>query len=561
MKKFLSIFLIAAGLILSLDSCASTKASGSDSARKFMTVTPGRADISNVDYEAGAVTYGSKSDGYENVTVVKCSKSESRNIVTVSLSEFAEQEIDLNFSCDVKVVDSTGNTNDIIWMVNEPVAGFPQIARDYAENGKWTHFAGSKTLTLSGNRQFYISAGGLSKENLTVYLRNFHLTITGDKIGKEKVPQVNWKDAPGLAEAYKPYFDYIGFATPLNGVLDSAEIFQNLSHQANCITMENEFKPDFVFAWQKPSKLKDFVAEDGNTYKVPDGVPSYANVGKILNLAKSVGVKMRGHVLVWHNQTPDWFFKEKYSSSGALVDEATMNARLEWYIKGLLEYVKTWEDKNYNGERIVLAWDVVNEAASDNATAKQWLRTDSPWYRIYKDADFIVNAFRYANKYAPEDVLLCYNDYGCASSAKAFAICQIVDAIQSAEDARIDCVGMQTHVGMNTSVQNFEISVKKFLAKGVDVQITEMDMGQDGQSYNSDKMKDKYKEFFTMFLNNRKTEDKKGIRGITFWGILDERSWIYNSNGSKQHPLLFEKKYVCKPAFYGVLEAVQEYTE
>ena len=117
---------------------------------------------------------------------------------------------------------------------------------------------------------------------------------------------------------------------------------------------------------------------------------------------------------------------------------------------------------------------------------------------------------------------------------------------------------MQSHVGMNTSVTAFETSVKKFLAKGVDVQITELDIGQDGQKYNSEALKSKYKAFFEMFLANRKTSEKNGISGITLWGTIDERSWIYNNNGTKQHPLLFDGAYTCKPAFYGVLEAAKE---
>lgn len=326
--------------------------------------------------------------------------------------------------------------------------------------------------------------------------------------------------------------------------------------------MENEFKPDFMFAWQKPSKLKDFTGEDGKTYKVPENTPVLENIGTILKIAKYTNLKMRGHVLVWHAQTPDWFFRENYGSNTAkYVSQDEMNARLEWYIKTILEYIKDWEDKYNEGKRIVVTWDVVNEAASDNASESSWLRSDSNWYRIYKNDKFIVNAFRYANKYAPKDLLLAYNDYGCSSVAKCAAICKIVDAIQAAPDARIDVLGMQSHIGMNTPItgpNSFETSVQKFIAKGLDVQITELDIGLDGQRYNSERLKAKYKEFFKMCLANRKNDSKKGIRGITLWGTIDETSWIYNNNGVKNHPLLFEGNYTCKDAFYGVLEAADE---
>lgn len=564
MKKNRIIFLSTLLLCFLAASCASTNNAPKAGSTKnsFVSTEAGKAVFTNVDPEDGVVSYGKKIDGYDNVTVINCAKSNARNLVTVDLAAYEDMEIDLSFSCDMKVINATGEEVDVIWMVNEVEANFPQIDRKKVASDEWSHFAGKKTITLSGKRQFYFSAAGLNKSDLKILIRNFNLVLYSDDIGKEKVVQKSWTDEPSLAEAYKPYFDYIGFATPLSGVLNNSMVQEGLVHQASCITMENEFKPDFVFAWQKPGNLKDFVAEDGKTYKVPGNTPSMENVASILKIARYLGIKMRGHTLVWHNQTPDWFFRENFGNSKeAYADRATMNARLEWYIKTVLEFVKDWEVKNNNGEHIVIAWDVVNEAASDSATQKLWIRTNGNWYAIYHDDSYIVNAFRYANKYAPKDVLLAYNDYGCASVAKSDAICKIVDAIRAAPDARIDVVGMQTHVGMNTPVtgpNSFETSVKKFIAKGVDVQITEMDIGQDGQRYNSERLKAKYKEFFTMFLNNRKTPGNYGIRGVTLWGIIDERSWIYNNNGTKQHPLLFSGAYTCKPAFYGVLEAAEE---
>ena len=560
---FLTLFSI---LLVSLATigCASTSGTTRTAGAKnsYLTVGGGKAVYTNVDSEDGAILFGKKIDGYDNVTVINCAKSNERNLATVDLADYMDMEAEVVFSCDMKVINATGEEIDVIWMINEIDAGLPKLDQKKVASGEWTHYSGKKTIAFSGKRQFYFSAAGINKDDIKILIRNFNLTLYSDDIGKEKVVQKSWEDEPSLAEAYKPYFDYFGFATPWNGVLNSSMVQVGLAHQASCITMENEFKPDFIFAWQKPGNFKDFVAEDGKTYKVPGNTPPMENINSILRTVQMLGIKMRGHTLVWHNQTPDWFFRENYGSSKeAYATPATMNARLEWYIKTVLEYIAQWEAKYNNGEHIVIAWDVVNEAASDSATQKLWIRTNGNWYGVYHDDTYIVNAFRYANKYAPKDVLLAYNDYGCASPTKSDAICKIVDAIKAAPDARIDVVGMQTHVGMNTPVTgagSFEASVQKFIAKGVDVQITEMDIGQDGQRYNSEKLKQKYKEFFTMFINNRKTEGKNGIRGVTLWGVIDERSWIYNNNGTKQHPLLFSGAYTCKPAFYGVLEAAEE---
>lgn len=554
MKK--TILLILWALSLLLTSCATTKTE-----KSYKKIEAGQAIITNIDKEEGAVKYGQNIDGFTDVTIVDCSKSKNRNLVSVDLADFEEFDMDFDFSCDLKITSDKENEFDIIWMVNELNAGFPELARIKVKNGEWTHFQGAKSIALSGKRQFYISAAGINKENLKLYIKNFNLKLSCDDIGKDKKAKINWADERSLAQAYAPYFDYIGFATP-KAVLQNGQVIKGLEHQGSCFTMENEFKPDFLFAWQKPSKLKDFTGEDGKTYKVPENTPVLENIGTILKIAKYTNLKMRGHVLVWHAQTPDWFFRENYGSNTAkYVSQDEMNARLEWYIKTILEYIKDWEDKYNEGKRIVVTWDVVNEAASDNASESSWLRSDSNWYRIYKSDKFIVNAFRYANKYAPKDLLLAYNDYGCSSVAKCAAICKIVDAIQAAPDARIDVLGMQSHIGMNTPItgpNSFETSVQKFIAKGLDVQITELDIGLDGQRYNSERLKAKYKEFFKMCLANRKNDSRKGIRGITLWGTIDETSWIYNNNGVKNHPLLFEGNYTCKDAFYGVLEAADE---
>ena len=554
MKK--TILLVLWALSLLLTSCATTKTE-----KSYKKIEAGQAIITNIDKEEGAVKYGQNIDGFTDVTIVDCSKSKNRNLVSVDLADFEEFDMDFDFSCDLKITSDKENEFDIIWMVNELNAGFPELARIKVKNGEWTHFQGAKSIALSGKRQFYISAAGINKENLKLYIKNFNLKLSCDDIGKDKKAKINWADERSLAQAYAPYFDYIGFATP-KAVLQNGQVIKGLEHQGSCFTMENEFKPDFLFAWQKPPKLKDFTGEDGKTYKVPENTPVLENIGTILKIAKYTNLKMRGHVLVWHAQTPDWFFRENYGSNTAkYVSQDEMNARLEWYIKTILEYIKDWEDKYNEGKRIVVTWDVVNEAASDNASQSSWLRSDSNWYRIYKSDKFIVNAFRYANKYAPKDLLLAYNDYGCSSVAKCAAICKIVDAIQAAPDARIDVLGMQSHIGMNTPItgpNSFETSVQKFIAKGLDVQITELDIGLDGQRYNSEKLKAKYKEFFKMCLANRKNDSKKGIRGITLWGTIDETSWIYNNNGVKNHPLLFEGNYTCKDAFYGVLEAADE---
>ena len=380
----------------------------------------------------------------------------------------------------------------------------------------------------------------------------------------EDLVQPNWLDVPSLKDAYKDYFDYFGFAVPENQLTNDS-LMKGLSYQASCFTCENECKPDFIFNWAKPTKVVDFTAEDGKVYKVPSTLAGFSRLEKILGIAKKYGIIMRGHVLVWHGQTPDWFFKENYNSDAAQVDKATMTARQEWYIKTVLEFVKEWEEKNNGGKRIIVTWDVVNEACTDGNWEDNPLRTASPWYSIYGDDSFIVSAFRFANKYAPADVKLAYNDYSSYSPAKTKAICRVVQDIQAAHDARIDVVGMQSHVSMSyPTVLDYEKAVHQFLALGVDVQVTELEIAFGGRLTSQEILAERYAEYFEMFLKNRKVPGKNGICGITLWGTKDEVSWIRNNSeemNKVQRPLLFEKEYECKPAFFQVLETAQNYTK
>ena len=376
--------------------------------------------------------------------------------------------------------------------------------------------------------------------------------------------QKNWKDVPALKDEYTKYFDYFGFAVPENQLTNDS-IMKGISWQASCFTCENECKPDFIFNWTKPTALTEFRAEDGNAYKVPTTLAGFDRLSKILGIAKKYGMKMRGHVLVWHGQTPDWFFKENYDSDKPYVDKATMTARQEWYIKSVLEFVRHWEEENNNNQRIIITWDVVNEACTDGGWTDDPLRTASPWYAIYGDDTFIVNAFRYANKYAPKEVLLAYNDYSSYAPNKTKAICRVVQDIQAARDARIDVVGMQSHVSMTyPTVADYEKAVHEFLSLGVDVQVTEMEIAFGGQLTSQEILAQRYADYFEMFLRNRKQSGKNGISGITLWGTRDEVSWIRNNKDAmnkEQRPLLFEKDYECKPAFWSVLQTAQNYKE
>lgn len=413
------------------------------------------------------------------------------------------------------------------------------------------------------------------------------LTAGLNAFGQEK----DWLDSsvPSVYETYKNDFSYFGIACEYGnfgpgwgqkGELTKPEVQKGLKKHANTITLGNEFKPQFVFGWwgQNPKVTNEkFTSSKGVTITTP-ALNFLDRLGDILQICKDNGLQMRGHVLVWHSQTDDAFFCEDYNKNKKLVSKEIMDARQEWYIKTVIEYVNNWEKKNNGGKHIVWAWDVVNEAVADDATKSDYLRGStkntknkgpdqggSRWYQIYGSDEFIINAFRYANKYAPKDVKLCYNDYNeymdYSQGWKTSGIVSLLKSIISHErdkelPTRIDVMGMQSHLGISwPGVSGVESAIKRYLALGLDIHVTELDFS----AKNNAECAKAYADYMKLFKKYGKAySGKHRITCVTIWGINDENSWI--AQGGKQKPLIFtlkKGKYLTKDAYWSVINAAK----
>jgi len=51
----------------------------------------------------------------------------------------------------------------------------------------------------------------------------------------------------------------------------------------------------------------------------------------------------------------------------------------------------------------------------------------------------------------------------------------------------------------------------------------------------------------------------KNISRVTFWGVYDKTSWLndWPIMGRTSYPLLFDRNYEAKPAFYSVIETAR----
>jgi endo-1,4-beta-xylanase len=61
----------------------------------------------------------------------------------------------------------------------------------------------------------------------------------------------------------------------------------------------------------------------------------------------------------------------------------------------------------------------------------------------------------------------------------------------------------------------------------------------------------RYADIFKVFVKN-----KGKVQRVTFWGVSDNQSWLNNwpVKGRTNYPLLFNRKYQPKPAFYSVIK-------
>lgn len=335
-----------------------------------------------------------------------------------------------------------------------------------------------------------------------------------------------------LKDEYKDLFS-IGVAAN-SWQLEDENTLAVITKDFSSITCENEMKPDYVLDYEA-------------TLESGDGMPEIntENIDKIMKMAEDAGLKMRGHTLVWHSQTPEWLFHEDYDVDKDYVGRDTMLERMEAYIKKVLTFC------NEKHPGTVYAWDVVNEAASDG----EGLRDDSPWY-ITIGEDYIEKAFEYARKYAGDDVKLFLNDYSTEVREKRNVLYDIVSGLH--EKGLIDGFGMQSHHDREYyNADEVKATIMKFAQlEGLEIQITELDMHYNDNSEEAmTGQAEAYRSLFDILVELDK-DGLANITNVTFWGLNDSTTWLAAHKGENSYPLLFDKNNEAKPCYYSIFEAV-----
>ncbi|RMH59146.1 MAG: endo-1,4-beta-xylanase [Bacteroidetes bacterium] len=269
-----------------------------------------------------------------------------------------------------------------------------------------------------------------------------------------------------------------------------------------------------------------------------------------------------GHTLVWHNQTPDWVFEDDRG------EPLTREALLE----RMRDHIQTVVGR-YRGR--VDGWDVVNEALNEDGTLRP-----TRWLEIIGE-DYLAHAFRFANEADPQAELY-YNDYSLTNPAKREGAVRLVQGLLDA-GVPVTGIGMQGHYALTyPTLEELETSITTFAGLGVDVMITELDVAvlpRPSEYWGADitrreelraeldpyreafpdsmqqALADRYAGFFEVFLRQQ-----EALTRVTFWGVTDGDSWLndWPIRGRTSYPLLFDRAYRPKPAFFAVVATARE---
>ena len=330
----------------------------------------------------------------------------------------------------------------------------------------------------------------------------------------------------GLKDYYKGYFP-IGVAVSPRMVQPGPDA-EFIKAQFNSMTPENAMKMGPIHP-------------EENRY-------NWTDADAIANFAQQNNIKLRGHTLCWHNQTPPWLFVD---ADGKQVSRDVLLARLKQHITDVMG--------RYRGK--IYAWDVVNEAVPDTGTD---IYRKSKFYEIIGE-DYIEKAFQYAHEADPSAQLF-YNDYNTENASKRDRIYRMLKKLTD-KGVPINGVGLQAHWSIyEPTAKELEESITKFASLGLKIQFTEVDMSvypkehvrrakkdTDISEYTPEmqaKQAAQYKMVFDVF---RKHRDK--ITGVTFWNLTDKYSWLDNFPvpGRKDYPLLFDKDGQPKKAYESVV--------
>lgn len=534
--------------------------------------------------EATTVEGGCTENGQDDPTghALKAIRTAGYDGPYLDLSKNVEPGATYTFTCWVKLDETVSSSAKLILTTS---FGAGNVTQTFDSLSKWNKVTYSFTAPDDSDSSWlYFETSGESDPFSPIYVDNAKLVIN-----RRNEPV---DDLPSLAESYSKLFPYFGVGAGKDSLLGENGL-KFIKSQFNSYTAGNAMKPDAIMTNDinnNNNHLSESAAK-ANGYFCPSDYASYPDnqingsiaypkldfttTDKLLKQAYDNGINVRFHVLVWHQQTPAYFFKKNFNASSATVSQDVMNSRLEWYVKTVMDHVL---DSPY--AEVVYTFDVVNEYFHSHNAA---VNDNTFWEAIYtQDADgnpihdgktmsskpiYVKRAFKHAYDMLVEknrtDISLIYNDYNTYDGNITSKIVDMIHWINTQDDINtggnkiISGVGMQSHLDISNSfhsVSNFSRALTTFQAGNFEIQITELDItnydGDDGKK-SEEEFAQRYKEIMNAIIAAKKNGAQ--IQSVTLWSLYDGVSW--RADGT---PCVFTGLFAPKLAFYSLIEAANE---
>ena len=347
-------------------------------------------------------------------------------------------------------------------------------------------------------------------------------------------PPVTTSQAPTiLSDTFRDNFTMgVALSSPQSDDFNSQSRRIALEH-FNGVTPEFELQPSFVAP--------------------EEGVFDFDRADRLVDFALQNNMTVRGHSLLWHEQTPDYFLV------GSRED---IRQRLETYIGTVMEH--------FSGR--IHIWDVVNEAVStDLFRGDDGVGPDrnTIWYEAVGNADYIDWAFQ-AARAADPNALLFLNDFETEEPRKAGWFRDIVRRLIE-RGVPIDGVGHQVHLRLESTAESVLASIDAIQNEfpHLVTHVTEMDISMytdPGSCYETgtnclpdlgpnpplELLRQQAQIYRDVFAG---LTQRSFVEYVSLWGVTDGDSAANNNPAVRfNHPLLFDRDGEPKPAFFAITD-------
>jgi endo-1,4-beta-xylanase len=500
--------------------------------------TTTQAVISSVDFEDGSTGDWTQSGG--PTLTVMASPVSGNDTSVLSITRAADYEgiqspagvfnpgSTYTFTMSVRLGADTSGTRDIRFVAKPD---YTWIGNATVSSETWTTVTGEWTVPDStdvATTQVYIGSAQSDDESAyTFYVDDIVVTSKDDG------------ETPVIQDDLEAIKDTVPF--PVGVAIDSRETSgvaaELLLKHFNQVTPENSMKPE---SWY-----------DATTREFRTDPQTVA----LMDFAQANGVHVYGHNLVWHSQTPAWFFQNEAGDSltDSAADQAVLKQRLHDHIFAVAKAMSDQWGLFGSPDNPLVSFDVVNEVIDDGSSFADGLRR-SPWHAILGE-QYIDLAFQwadeafnheYADPSADRPITLFINDYNTEQPAKAGRLHDLVSRLLD-RGAPVDGVGHQFHVNLAIPPTTFDQALTTFQDLPVVQAVTELDVTT-GVPVTTAKLVEQgyyYRDAFQIFRDH--TDD---LFCVTLWGLTDSRSWRIDSGD----PLAFDDDYQAKAAYWGIVD-------